>query len=75
MISIFNVDLTLGPEIAQPNLIISEDRNIMTMKKIKPFFFPTMSRKFTFYPAVLRSEGFEVARSYLQVVRVTGAWS
>ncbi|XP_006872966.1 PREDICTED: tripartite motif-containing protein 60-like, partial [Chrysochloris asiatica] len=66
MISIFQVDLTFDPETAHTNLIISEDRKHVKYGKIQTnlSFNP---KRFTGYPAVLSSEGFDAGRHFWQV--------
>uniref|UniRef100_G3UNN1 Tripartite motif containing 60 n=1 Tax=Loxodonta africana TaxID=9785 RepID=G3UNN1_LOXAF len=69
MIGTFKEDLTLDPETAHPQLIISEDG-----KSMKPDL-PDNPKRFTFIPAVLSSEGFHLGRHYWQVeVRDIGEW-
>ncbi|XP_006871672.1 PREDICTED: tripartite motif-containing protein 60-like [Chrysochloris asiatica] len=75
MIRVFQVDLTLDPETAHTNLIISEDRKSVRYGKMQTnlSFNP---RRFTGYPAVLSSEGFDAGRHFWQVeVRGTSHWA
>ncbi|XP_007534128.1 tripartite motif-containing protein 75-like [Erinaceus europaeus] len=68
----FQVDLTLDPETAQHNLIISEDRKRVLFGGEIMGSTPTPSPKaFTSHPAVLSSEGFEAGRHFW-VVEITG---
>ncbi|KAM9183523.1 tripartite motif-containing protein 60-like [Dugong dugon] len=74
MISTFKEDLTLDPETAHPKLIISKDRKSVKYGQMKSDFAYNPKR-FTFIPAVLGSEGFDVGRHYWQVeVRGIGEW-
>ncbi|XP_037687436.1 tripartite motif-containing protein 60-like [Choloepus didactylus] len=72
LISKFKVDLTLDPETAHPNLIISEDRKGAIFGVMKPKCLPK-SKAFSSYQAVRGCEGFDAGRHYWQVeVRGTG---
>ncbi|XP_023608630.1 putative tripartite motif-containing protein 75 [Myotis lucifugus] len=73
MIHMFQADLTLDPETAHPNLIISRDRKSVTYRTSVGLSNP---QAHTSYPAVLSSEGFDAGRHFWQVeVRGIGAWS
>ncbi|XP_060027768.1 tripartite motif-containing protein 75-like [Erinaceus europaeus] len=68
----FQVDLTLDPETAQHNLIISDDRKNVLFGGELMVSTPTPSPKaFTSHIAVLSSEGFEAGRHFW-VVEITG---
>uniref|UniRef100_G3TWW1 Tripartite motif containing 60 n=1 Tax=Loxodonta africana TaxID=9785 RepID=G3TWW1_LOXAF len=74
VISTFKEDLMLDPKTAHPNLIISEDRKSVKYGQMEADFSYSPKR-FTFIPAVLSSEGFDVGRHYWQVeVRGIGEW-
>ncbi|XP_049709852.1 tripartite motif-containing protein 60-like [Elephas maximus indicus] len=66
VISTFKEDLMLDPKTAHPNLIISEDRKSVKYGQMEADF-PYSPKRFTFIPAVLSSEGFDVGRHYWQV--------
>ncbi|XP_014919196.1 tripartite motif-containing protein 75-like [Acinonyx jubatus] len=75
MISTFQVDLTLDPETAHHNLLISQDRKTATFQKMKPSGARN-PQTFTSYPAVLSCEGFDAGRHFWQVeIRGLGEWS
>ncbi|XP_062963580.1 tripartite motif-containing protein 75-like [Cynocephalus volans] len=75
VIDAFKAELTLDPETAHPNLIISEDRKGVAYGK-RTQNVPSNPRRFTSYPAVLSAEGFAAGRHYWQVeVRSTGDWA
>ncbi|XP_060027801.1 tripartite motif-containing protein 75-like [Erinaceus europaeus] len=68
----FKVDLTLDPETAQKDLIISEDRKKVLFEGKLMVSTPAPSPKaFTSHTAVLSSEGFEAGRHFW-VVQITG---
>ncbi|XP_060039984.1 tripartite motif-containing protein 75-like, partial [Erinaceus europaeus] len=68
----FQVGLTLDPETAQQNIIISEDRKKVLFEGKLMVSTPAPSPKaFTSHPAVLSSEGFEAGRHFW-VVEITG---
>ncbi|XP_044622602.2 tripartite motif-containing protein 75-like [Equus asinus] len=74
MISTFQVDLTLDPETAHPNLIISKDRKSVIYRTMKPNCLDN-PEAFTSYLAVLSCEGFDAGRHFWQVeIRGTGEW-
>ncbi|XP_062963567.1 putative tripartite motif-containing protein 61 [Cynocephalus volans] len=60
VIDAFKAELTLDPETAHPNLIISEDRKGVAYGK-RTQNVPSNPRRFTSYPAVLSAEGFAAA--------------
>ncbi|XP_007539194.2 tripartite motif-containing protein 75-like [Erinaceus europaeus] len=73
----FQVYLTLDPETAQPNIIISADRKKVLFEGKLMVSTPAPSPKaFTSHPAVLSSEGFEAGRHFWVVeIRGTGRFS
>ncbi|XP_077608876.1 tripartite motif-containing protein 60-like [Crocuta crocuta] len=74
-ISTFQVDLTLDPQTAHHNLLISEDRKTITFQKMKPSG-ANNPRTFTSHPAVLSCEGFAAGRHFWQVeIGGFGEWS
>ncbi|KAM9607229.1 tripartite motif-containing protein 75-like [Trichechus inunguis] len=74
-INLFKVNLTLDIETAHPNLVISEDRKSVTLRKMNPNYLQN-SKKFSFLPALLSSQGFVSGRHYWQVeVRGKGEWA
>ncbi|XP_004433520.1 PREDICTED: putative tripartite motif-containing protein 75 [Ceratotherium simum simum] len=75
MMSTFQVDLTLDPETAHPNLIISKDRKSVIYRTTEANCLDH-HEAFTYYPAVLSCEGFDAGRHFWQVeLRGTGEWS
>ncbi|XP_037382602.1 tripartite motif-containing protein 60-like [Talpa occidentalis] len=73
----FQVDLTLDPETAHHNLIISQDRKsaIFTHERVAPNDV-AHPRAFTSHEAVLSAQGFEAGRHFWQVdIRGAGVWS
>ncbi|XP_006871671.1 PREDICTED: tripartite motif-containing protein 60-like [Chrysochloris asiatica] len=75
IISTFQVDLTLDPESAHPNLIISEDRKSVKYGKMQTNLSYSPKR-FSVYTAVRSSEGFYSGRHFWQVeVRGASQWA
>ncbi|XP_037380634.1 tripartite motif-containing protein 60-like [Talpa occidentalis] len=73
----FQVDLTLDPETAHHNLIISQDRKsaIFTYERVAPNDV-AHPKAFTSREAVLSAQGFEAGRHFWQVdIRGAGVWS
>ncbi|XP_037382608.1 tripartite motif-containing protein 60-like [Talpa occidentalis] len=73
----FQVDLTLDPETAHHNLIISRDRKsaIFTYERVAPNDV-AHPKAFTSREAVLSAQGFEAGRHFWQVdIRGAGVWS
>ncbi|XP_006771132.2 PREDICTED: tripartite motif-containing protein 60 [Myotis davidii] len=68
MIRMFRADLTLDPETAHPNFILSRDKRSVTYRT--PNGFPNI-QDLTSYPAVLSSEGFDAGRHFW-AVKITG---
>ncbi|XP_036169282.1 tripartite motif-containing protein 60-like [Myotis myotis] len=68
MIRMFQADLTLDPETAHPNFIMSRDKKSVTYRT--PNGFPNI-QDLTSYPAVLSSEGFDAGRHFW-AVKITG---
>ncbi|XP_042310999.1 E3 ubiquitin-protein ligase TRIM39-like [Sceloporus undulatus] len=60
-------DLTLDPETAHPNLVISEDRKSVKFVEQRLRDLPDSPRRFTIYPCVLATEGFTSGRHYWEV--------
>ncbi|XP_004682587.1 PREDICTED: putative tripartite motif-containing protein 75 [Condylura cristata] len=77
IMSKFWVDLSLDPDTAHHNLIISPDRKTATFscERMDPTCAPR-PQAFTSHEAVLSAEGFEAGRHFWQVdVRGSGVWS
>ncbi|CAO2612271.1 Tripartite motif-containing protein 75 [Lemmus lemmus] len=66
LIEHFTVQVTLDPETAHPNLVVSEDRKCVTLLK-KRQGLPGSSKRFTNSPVVLGSPNFNSGRHYWEV--------
>ncbi|XP_006896726.1 PREDICTED: E3 ubiquitin-protein ligase TRIM39-like [Elephantulus edwardii] len=62
----FKRAVTLDPETAHPSLLISEDKKSVRFVMEKKIALPTL-RRFSTFPLVLRSEGFDSGRHYWEV--------
>ncbi|XP_008590512.1 PREDICTED: putative tripartite motif-containing protein 75 [Galeopterus variegatus] len=62
----FREEVTLDPETAHPNLLVSEDKKCVTFVKKKQRVHRN-PRRFTVSPVVLGSEGFDSGRHYWEV--------
>ncbi|XP_026580241.1 E3 ubiquitin-protein ligase TRIM39-like [Pseudonaja textilis] len=60
-------DLTLDPETAHPNLVISEDRKSVKFVEQRLRDLPDSPKRFTIYPCVLATVGFTSGRHYWEV--------
>ncbi|XP_027244400.1 E3 ubiquitin-protein ligase TRIM39 isoform X1 [Cricetulus griseus] len=60
-------DVTLDPETAHPNLVLSEDRKSVKFVETRRRDLPDTPQRFTFYPCVLATEGFTSGRHYWEV--------
>ncbi|XP_053147098.1 E3 ubiquitin-protein ligase TRIM39-like isoform X3 [Hemicordylus capensis] len=60
-------DLTLDPETAHPNLVLSEDRKSVKFVEQRLRDLPESPRRFTVYPCVLATKGFTSGRHYWEV--------
>ncbi|CAO2612268.1 Tripartite motif-containing protein 75 [Lemmus lemmus] len=66
LIEHFTVQVTLDPETAHPNLLVSEDRKCVTLLK-KRQGLPGSSKRFTNSPVVLGSPNFNSGRHFWEV--------
>ena len=62
----FREEVTLDPETAHPNLLVSEDRKSVTFVKKKQRV-PRNPKRFVVNPVVLGTEGFDCGRHYWEV--------
>ncbi|XP_006896727.1 PREDICTED: putative tripartite motif-containing protein 75-like [Elephantulus edwardii] len=62
----FQRQVTLDPEIAHPNLVVSEDKKSVTFVTGKKILLPTLKR-FSISPVILGSEAFSTGRHYWEV--------
>ncbi|XP_019506117.1 PREDICTED: putative tripartite motif-containing protein 75 [Hipposideros armiger] len=62
----FREEVTLDPETAHPNLLVSDDKKSVTFMRTKQRFLRNPKR-FTVDPVVLGSEGFDCGRHYWEV--------
>ncbi|XP_055254745.1 E3 ubiquitin-protein ligase TRIM39-like [Moschus berezovskii] len=60
-------DVTLDPETAHPNLVLSEDHKSVKFVETRLWDLPDTPQRFTFYPCVLATEGFTSGRHYWEV--------
>ncbi|XP_006892849.1 PREDICTED: putative tripartite motif-containing protein 75-like [Elephantulus edwardii] len=65
-IKAFKRDVTLDPETAHPSLLIPEVKKSVTFVMEKEILLPTLKR-FSTFPLVLGSEGFDSGRHYWEV--------
>ncbi|XP_060231049.1 E3 ubiquitin-protein ligase TRIM39-like isoform X2 [Meriones unguiculatus] len=61
------VDVTLDPETAHPNLVLSKDQKSVKFVERRLQDLPDTPQRFTFYPCVLATEGFTSGRHYWEV--------
>ncbi|XP_006903453.1 PREDICTED: putative tripartite motif-containing protein 75-like, partial [Elephantulus edwardii] len=62
----FQRQVTLDPETAHPNLVVSEDKTSVTFVTGKKILLPTLKR-FSISPVILGSEAFSTGRHYWEV--------
>ncbi|XP_075268258.1 E3 ubiquitin-protein ligase TRIM39 [Opisthocomus hoazin] len=60
-------EVTLDPETAHPNLVLSDDRKSVRFVDVRPRDLPDTPRRFTIYPCVLAAQGFTSGRHYWEV--------
>ncbi|XP_030366691.1 E3 ubiquitin-protein ligase TRIM39-like [Strigops habroptila] len=60
-------EVTLDPDTAHPNLVLSEDRKSVRFVEVGPRDVPDSPRRFTIYPCVLAAQGFTSGRHYWEV--------
>lgn len=60
-------DLSLDPETAHPNLVVSEDRKSVKFVEQRLRDLPETPKRFTIYPCVLATKGFTSGRHYWEV--------
>ncbi|XP_061216369.1 E3 ubiquitin-protein ligase TRIM39 [Neopsephotus bourkii] len=60
-------EVTLDPDTAHPNLVLSKDRKSVRFVEVGPREVPDSPRRFTIYPCVLAAQGFTSGRHYWEV--------